>query len=56
MSLSSGLPKAGPRGCGKKIKGRKRNIVTNTHSNLVGIVVLGADVQSLPSDIYPRGP
>ena len=37
----------GPRGydAGKKIKGRKRHIVTDTEGNLVGLVVHGADVQ-----------
>ncbi len=37
----------GPRGldAGKKIKGRKRHIVTDTQGNLVGLVVNEADVQ-----------
>lgn len=37
----------GPRGfdAGKKIKGRKRHIVTDTQGNLVGLVVHPADVQ-----------
>jgi transposase len=37
----------GPRGydAGKKIKGRKRHIVTDTHGNLVGLVVHDAGVQ-----------
>jgi transposase len=37
----------GPRGfdAGKKIKGRKRHIVTDTQGNLVGLVVHEADVQ-----------
>jgi len=37
----------GPRGfdAGKKIKGRKRHIVTDTEGNLVGLQVLPADVQ-----------
>src|ERR1700726_3215324 len=37
----------GPRGfdAGKKIKGRKRHIVTDTHGHLVGLVVHPADVQ-----------
>jgi transposase len=37
----------GPRGydAGKKIKGRKRHIVTDTQGNLVGIVVHAADIQ-----------
>jgi putative transposase len=37
----------GPRGfdAGKKVKGRKRHIVTNTQGNLVGLVVHEADVQ-----------
>jgi Transposase DDE domain len=30
---------------GKKIKGRKRHIVTDTHGHLVGLVVHPADVQ-----------
>ena len=38
---------AGPRGydAGKKIKGRKRHIVTDTQGNLVGLVVHPADIQ-----------
>ena len=38
---------AGPRGfdAGKKIKGRKRHIVTDTAGNLVGAVVHPADIQ-----------
>lgn len=37
----------GPRGwdAGKKIKGRKRHIVTDTEGNLVGLVIHEADVQ-----------
>ena len=37
----------GPRGydAGKKIKGRKRHIVTDTQGNLVGLVVHQADIQ-----------
>jgi transposase len=37
----------GPRGydAGKKIKGRKRHIVTDTQGNLVGLVVHPADIQ-----------
>jgi putative transposase len=37
----------GPRGfdAGKKIKGRKRHIVTDTQGNLVGLVVHEADIQ-----------
>jgi transposase len=37
----------GPRGfdAGKKIKGRKRHIVTDTHGHLVGLVVHPADIQ-----------
>ena len=37
----------GPRGydAGKKIKGRKRHIVTDTQGNLVGLVVHTADIQ-----------
>lgn len=37
----------GPRDydAGKKVKGRKRHIVTDTEGNLVGLVVHGADVQ-----------
>jgi putative transposase len=37
----------GPRGfdAGKKVKGRKRHIVTDTQENLVGLVVHEADVQ-----------
>lgn len=37
----------GPRGydAGKKIKGRKRHIVTDTEGNLVGLVVHEADIQ-----------
>ena len=37
----------GPRGydAGKKIKGRKRHIVTDTHGNLVGLVVHEANIQ-----------
>ena len=40
-------PRGGPRGfdAGKKIKGRKRHIVTDTQGNLVGLVVHEADVQ-----------
>ena len=30
---------------GKKIRGRKRNIVTDTQGNLVGLVVHPADIQ-----------
>jgi putative transposase len=39
----------GPRGfdAGKKIKGRKRHIVTDTQGNLVGLVVHEADVQEV---------
>jgi len=38
---------AGPRGfdAGKKIKGRKRHIVTDTEGNLVGLQVHAADIQ-----------
>jgi hypothetical protein len=37
----------GPRGfdAGKKVKGRKRHIVTDTHGHLVGLVVHPADIQ-----------
>lgn len=37
----------GPRGydAGKKIKGRKRHILTDTEGNLVGVVVHAADIQ-----------
>jgi putative transposase len=37
----------GPRGydAGKKIKGRKRHIVTDTEGNLVGLVVHEANIQ-----------
>jgi putative transposase len=44
----------GPRGfdSGKKIKGRKRHIVTDTQGNLVGLVVHEADVQD--RDAAPR--
>jgi transposase len=37
----------GPRGfdAGKKIKGRKRHIVTHTEGNLVGLLVHSADIQ-----------
>jgi putative transposase len=37
----------GPRGfdAGKKIKGRKRHIVTDTQGNLVGLVVHDASIQ-----------
>jgi hypothetical protein len=37
----------GPRGydAGKKIKGRKRHIVTDTQGNLVGLLVYPADIQ-----------
>jgi hypothetical protein len=37
----------GPRGfdAGKKIKGRKRHIVTDTQGNLVGLVVREAGIQ-----------
>ncbi len=40
----------GPRGfdAGKKIKGRKRHIITDTGGRLVGAIVHGAEVQSLP--------
>ncbi len=33
---------------GKKIKGRKRHIITDTIGLLVGLAVHGADIQSLP--------
>jgi hypothetical protein len=41
---------AGPRGydAGKKIKGRKRHVLTDTNGWLVGAVVHPADIQSLP--------
>jgi putative transposase len=40
----------GPRGydAGKKIKGRKRHILTDTEGNLVHAVIHTADIQSLP--------
>ena len=43
----------GPRGydAGKKIKGRKRHIVTDTLGHLVGLLVHPADIQSLPSGL-----
>ena len=55
----------GPRGfdAGKKIKGRKRHIVTDTQGNLVGLQVHAADIQdrdgavdvlALVRSLYPR--
>jgi transposase len=55
----------GPRGfdAGKKIKGRKRHIVTDTQGNLVGLQVHAADIQdrdgaidvlALIRSLYPR--
>jgi transposase len=43
----------GPRGydAGKKIKGRKRHIVTDTLGLLVGAIVHAASIQSLPSGL-----
>lgn len=37
----------GPRGCdaGKKVKGRKRHIITDTEGHLVGLSVHPADIQ-----------
>lgn len=44
----------GPRGydAGKKIKGRKRHIVTDTQGNLVGLVVHPADIQDRDGGVF----
>jgi putative transposase len=47
----------GPRGydAGKKIKGRKRHIVTDTQGNLVGLVVHPADIQDRDGGAFTLG-
>lgn len=46
----------GPRGfdAGKKIKGRKRHIVTDTEGHLVGLQVHAADIQDLDGAVGPH--